>query len=93
MISNTQSEIKIPLITSDDEYIVKDYNAAKIKKPSKGETHVALTNKRALIYYWTNDGILVNDAGISDILVTKYIITSLQIPTTCRTRSPPSPCW
>ena len=70
LISNTQSEIKIPLITSEDEYIIKDYNAAKIKKPSKGEAHVALTNKRALIYYWTNDGILVNDAGISDILAT-----------------------
>ena len=70
LVSNTQAEIKIPLTISDDEYIIKDYNAAKIQKPSKGEAHVALTNKRALIYYWTNDGILVNDAGISDILAT-----------------------
>jgi hypothetical protein len=55
---------------SSDEYIIKDYNAANIKKPDKGEGHLVVTNKRAVIYFWTKKGVLVNDAQISEITAT-----------------------
>lgn len=63
---NINEQVRI----SDDEYVIKDYNAAKVKKPTKGEAHVALTNKRAIIYYWTQKGVLVNDARITEVLGT-----------------------
>jgi len=56
--------------TSSDEYIIKDYNAASIKKPNKGEGHLVVTNKRAVIYYWTKKSVLVNDAQIAEITAT-----------------------
>jgi len=52
---------------SDDETIVKDYNAAKIKKPSKGEVHVILTNKRVIINYRTPNSVLVSDVNVDDV--------------------------
>ena len=59
-----------PFEIAHDEYVIKDYYAANIKKPAKGQARVALTNKRAIIYYRTDDGILVNDAQISQITAT-----------------------
>ncbi len=52
---------------SDDETVVKDYNAAKIKKPSKGETHIVLTNKRIIINYQTPKSVLISDVSIDDV--------------------------
>ena len=52
---------------SDDETIIKDYYAANIKKPSKGEAHVILTNKRVMINYQTKNSILVNDLHIKEV--------------------------
>jgi len=61
-----------PFEIAHDEYVIKDYYAANIKKPVKGQAHVALTNKRAMIYYSTKQGILVNDAQISEVTATNF---------------------
>ena len=52
---------------SDDEIVVKDYHAANIKKPSKGEAHVILTNKRVIINYHTSQSNLTNDVHIKEV--------------------------
>ena len=52
---------------SDDETVVKDYHAANIKKPSKGEAHVILTNKRVIINYQTSQNNLTNDVHIKEV--------------------------
>ena len=59
-----------PIKSSVDEYIVKDYLAAFIDKPEKGEAHVVVTNKRAIIYFWTRKVALVNEAQITEITST-----------------------
>lgn len=66
-------DLEPPLNISNDEYIIKDYYAAKIKKPDKGEAHLLLTNKRAIIYFWTHKSILVNDAQISEVTASRIL--------------------
>jgi hypothetical protein len=70
-----ESEIKLPIKKSDDEYVIKDYRAAKIKKPEKGEAHIVVTNRRAIIYFWTNKVVLVNDAQITEVTSTDIFWT------------------
>lgn len=70
-----ESEIKLPIKKSDDEYVIKDYRAAKIKKPEKGEAHIVVTNRRAIIYFWTNKVVLVNDAHITEVTSTDIFWT------------------
>jgi hypothetical protein len=77
-MSNTgteESDIKLPIKKSDDEYVIKDYRAAKIKKPEKGEAHIVVTNRRAIIYFWTHKVVLVNDAHITEITSTDIFWT------------------
>jgi len=62
-----------PFEIAHDEYIIKDYYAANIKKPGKGQAHIALTNKRAITYFWTKKGVLVNDAQISEVTATNVL--------------------
>ena len=52
---------------SDDESIVKNYHAANINKPHKGQANVILTNKRAIINYSTAKSVIVNDVNIDDV--------------------------
>lgn len=52
---------------SEDETIVKDYTFAKVKKPSKGEAHVVLTNKRTIINYQTKESLLISDVNIDEV--------------------------
>jgi hypothetical protein len=70
---NKDTKSKTPFKISDDEYLIKDYHAANIKKPQKGEGHLALTNKRAIIYYWTKKGVIVNGANISEVTATDIL--------------------
>lgn len=35
---------------ADDEEIIRDYNVATVEKPSYGEVHFAITNKRLIMY-------------------------------------------
>ena len=70
-----ESEIKLPIKKSNDEYVIKDYRAAKIKKPEKGEAHIVVTNRRAIIYFWTNKVVLVNDAQITEVTSTDIFWT------------------
>jgi hypothetical protein len=66
---------------SDDETMIKDYNAALVKKPSEGELHVGLTNKRVILYLWTKETVLVNSVNVTDVLGTD-IFFSLRKRTT-----------
>ena len=66
-------DLEAPLNISNDEYIIKDYYAAKVKKPDKGEAHLLLTNKRAIIYFWTHKSVLVNDAQISEVTASRIL--------------------
>lgn len=52
---------------SDDETVVKNYHAANINKPHKGQANVILTNKRAIISYSTTKSVIVNDVNIDDV--------------------------
>ena len=72
-VGKVDTNSNAPFKISDDEYLIKDYHAARIKKPQKGEGHLALTNKRAIIYYWTEKGVLVNGANISEITATDIL--------------------
>ena len=74
----TDTEDTLPFKISDGEYLVKDYFAAKINKPDKGEAHLALTNKRAIIYYWTHKTFMVNGANISEVTATDVLWTKRQ---------------
>lgn len=55
---------------ADDETVVKDYYAAAVKKPTRGEAHVAVTNKRVILYVWTHETTQVNGVNITDVLGT-----------------------
>ena len=59
--------LKTSVKLSDDETIIKDYHAANIKKPSKGEAHLILTNKRVIIDFHTDTSVLVNDLHIKEV--------------------------
>ena len=52
---------------ADDEAIVKDYYVATVRKPSYGEAHFALTNKRLIMYVWSEKTVQVNSAELQDV--------------------------
>ena len=60
---------------ANDEVVVKDYYAADVKKPTHGEAHFALTNKRLIWYIWTDETVKVNSVNILDIVVTSVYKT------------------
>jgi hypothetical protein len=52
---------------ADEEAFVKDYYIATINKPDYGEAHLAVTNKRVIMYTWTKDTIQINSTDIVDV--------------------------
>ena len=60
---------------ANDEVVVKDYYAADVKKPTHGEAHFALTNKRLIWYIWTDETVKVNSVNILDIVSTSVYKT------------------
>ena len=60
---------------ANDESIIKDYYVATVKKPSYGEAHFAVTNKRLIMYIWSEETIKVNNVNIIDIVSTSVYKT------------------
>jgi hypothetical protein len=52
---------------ADDEDVTEDYHVATIKKPSHGEAHFAVTNKRLIMYVWSKKILQVNSAELQDV--------------------------
>ncbi len=55
---------------ADDEVIIKDYHSTVVKKPSYGEGHFAVTNKRLIMYLWSEETIRVNGVNVKDVVGT-----------------------
>ncbi len=55
---------------ADDETIVKDYFVASTEKQNYGELHYVVTNKRVIMYVWTDNTIQVKSVKIIDIVST-----------------------
>jgi hypothetical protein len=77
---NMQASIKYKSIKdiiqlATDEEVVKDYFAATVKKPSYGEAHFAITNKRLIMYIWSEETVKVNSVNIADIVSTSVYQT------------------
>lgn len=57
------------------EIVLKDYYAANVRKPSYGEAHFAITNKRLIWYIWSEETVKVNSVNIVDIVSTSIYKT------------------
>ena len=68
--STISKSLKDIIQFATDEVIVRDYHAANVKKPSYGQAHFALTNKRLIWYIWTNETVKVNSINIKDLVST-----------------------
>jgi hypothetical protein len=55
---------------ADDEIIVKDYFVANTEKQGFGELHYVVTNKRVIMYIWSDDTIQVKSVKIADVVST-----------------------
>ncbi len=78
---NTQ-EGSMPFKLGTEEVVVKDYNAAIMKRPQKMEGHIIITNKRAILYASTRGMLgtsreyMLSDVHLDEVKgVTAYVGT------------------
>jgi hypothetical protein len=52
---------------ANGEVLIKDYFVATVKEPSYGEAHFAVTNRRLIMYVWSEKTVQVNNALLKDV--------------------------
>jgi hypothetical protein len=67
---NKNKDIRNLIKLADDEMIVRDYFVANREKQGFGELHYVVTNKRVIMYIWSDDTIQIKSVKIADIVST-----------------------
>ena len=75
-----EEDASMPFKLGTEEIVVKDYNAVIMKLPQKMEGHIIITNKRAILYSFTNSMLklakenFLNDVHLDEVKgITAYI--------------------
>jgi len=66
-VANSRGNVKDFIEFANGEVLIKDYFVATVKEPSYGEAHFALTNKRLIMYVWSEKTVQVNNALLKDV--------------------------
>jgi len=67
---NKNKDIRNLIKLADDEIIVKDYFVANTEKQGFGELHYVVTNKRVIMYIWSDNTIQIKSVKIGDVVST-----------------------
>jgi hypothetical protein len=67
---NKNKDIRNLIKLADDEMIVRDYFVANTEKQGFGELHYVVTNKRVIMYIWSDNTIQIKSVKIADVVST-----------------------